>query len=136
MFTRESNLDEDYDFLILPAWHLDDWADKKFDLAINVESMQEMSQELVDHYLGFFDRVVEDGGLIYLVNAREYKFKGKWNIPDNWQCLLRQRTPRSWTANHPAEIFRRTNESHHAQNILRASFFAHEVKSLAGGRLW
>ena len=131
-----ASVDDDCDFLVVPAWHLHKLAGSSFDMGVNIESMQEMNQELVDHYLNFFDRSVKGGGLIYLVNAREYKFKGDWNIPENWQCLLRHRTPRSWTANHPTDIFRKASVSQHAQNTLRAAFFGHELQSLTSGKLW
>jgi len=127
ILTSESSPDEDFDFLIVPAWQLDKLSFRDFDIGINIESLQEMNQELVDYYLNYFDDVVKDDGLIYLVNSREYRFKGTWNIPGNWQCLLRHRTPRSWTTNHPAEIFRKTKFNQSPQNILRTAFFNQEL---------
>lgn len=130
IFSSDSTPDEDFDFLIFPAWHLDKFSLRNFDLCVNIESMQEMNQELVDFYLKYFDNAIKTEGLIYLVNSREYKFKGDWNIPENWQCMLRHRTPRSWTANHPAEMFRKTEFNQNNQNMLRTAFFNQELSCL------
>ncbi|NTW85116.1 MAG: putative sugar O-methyltransferase [Holophagaceae bacterium] len=130
LFSPDRDIDSDCDFLVVPAWHLDQLQLSNFDLGINIESMQEMNQELVDSYLGYFERKVRTDGLIYLVNSRDYKFQGSWNIPNNWQCLFRHRTPRSWTPNHPAEIFRRTTRDQSRQNLLRTATFCQELARL------
>ena len=96
----------DYDCYIMPSWHLDKIVSKTFDISINVESMQEMVQEQVDYYINQFDRVTKPGGLVYLSNSKVYVFKGKWNIPKYWKKLFDENTPRSWTANHPTQIYR------------------------------
>lgn len=117
----------DIDFLIVPAWKLEELKATNYDIGVNIESMQEMNQELVDYYLNKLNAKIKIDGLIYLVNSREYKFKGNWSIPDNWQCMLRHRTPRSWTANHPAEVYLKRSVNYQAQNILRAAFFKVEI---------
>ena len=96
----------DYDCYIMPSWHLDKIVPKTFDISINVESMQEMVQEQVDYYINQFDRVTKPGGLVYLSNSKVYVFKGKWNIPKYWKKLFDENTPRSWTTNHPTQIYR------------------------------
>jgi putative sugar O-methyltransferase len=133
MFSPDRGVDSDCDFLVVPAWHLEQLQLSNFDLGINIESMQEMSQELVDNYLGYFEKKVRSDGLIYLVNSKDYKFQGSWNIPDNWQCLFRHRTPRSWSLNHPAEIFRRTTHNQSSQNMLRTANFEQELALHKGG---
>lgn len=95
-----------FDCYIMPSWHLDKIVPKTFDISINVESMQEMEQEQVDYYINQFDRVTKPGGLVYLSNSKVYVFKGKWNIPKYWKKLFDENTPRSWTANHPTQIYR------------------------------
>lgn len=132
MFSPDVDIDADFDFMVVPAWHVDKLSLSNFDLAINIESMQEMSQDLVDYYLSYFDKKVKDGGEIYLVNSREYKFRGTWNLPKNWQCLFRHRTPRSWTVNHPAEVFRKTRTDQKKQNRLREALFFQELKHAQG----
>jgi len=116
----------DCDFLIIPAWHLEAARLDAVDLAINIESMQEMKQDLVDFYIRFIDRTVREDGLIFLINSREHEFVGNWEFPDSWQCLLRNRTARSWSIDHPTEIFRKTTQSQTPQNMLRAEAFRQE----------
>lgn len=114
------------DFLIVPAWHLGRLTLPPADLGINIESMQEMNQALVDFYLAYLDRSVRDDGIVFLINSREHEFVGDWNIPDTWQCLFRHRTARSWTIDHPTEVFRKTASSQRPQNMLRAAAYWQE----------
>lgn len=118
---------EDFDFLVVPFWCCDQLPKNYFDLAINVESMQEMSQTAVDHYVKFIDERVKDEGAIYLVNSREHLFKGTWDFPQTWRCVYRHRTVRSWTANHPAEFFRKEKVEKFGINLLRQAAFDQEL---------
>jgi SAM-dependent methyltransferase len=126
MFSPGVALD-DYDFLIVPSWYAEYLPRNYFDLAINVESMQEMNQDLVDYYVEYIHAHVRDQGVIYLVNSREHLFTGSWNFPSEWECLYRHRTIRSWTLNHPAEIFRKTASSHKRANMLRTAALEREL---------
>lgn len=96
-----------YDIFILPSWMTHELIDNQFDICINVESFQEMEQHHVDYYLELFNTSTRDGGLIYISNARDYVFKGVWNMPTNWAPVFLSNTPRSWTADHPTQIFRK-----------------------------
>lgn len=127
LMERGEKFNDDFDFLIVPFWCSDQLPRHYFDIAINIESMQEMNQEVVDYYVQFLDDRVRDNGLIYLVNSREHIFKGRWSFPENWECLYRHRTIRSWTANHPTEVFRRTIGSQKAVNLLRQAAFSQEL---------
>jgi hypothetical protein len=95
---------EDYDCYILPAWHTYLLGSSAFDICVNIESMQEMEQHQVDYYLDLFDRLIMEDGQIYLSNARDYVFKGQWKIPNHWETLFLNNTPRSWSADHPTHI--------------------------------
>jgi len=123
-----SNASNDCDFLIVPAWDLRDFFPGPVDLAINIESMQEMRQDLIDYYVSYLDKTVRDGGLIFLINSREHEFIGDWTFPDTWQCLFRHRTARSWSIDHPTEVFRKSSRDHRPQNLLRAAAFSQEVR--------
>ncbi|MEP6569280.1 MAG: putative sugar O-methyltransferase [Acidobacteriota bacterium] len=90
---------------ILPAWYFEELNKEKYDVCINIESFQEMNQQHVDTYLQIFDRVSAAGATIYLDNAKDYIFRGEWNYPSHWQKLFGSNTPRSWSADHPAEVF-------------------------------
>lgn len=128
LFSPEMPADDAFDFLIVPSWHLPALKHAEFDLGVNIESMQEMNQGLVDFYLGLLDKKVRDGGQIYLANSREYKFRGTWSMPDNWKCVFRQRTARAWTEDHPAEIFKKTGMDQRRENALRAAAYAEELR--------
>jgi SAM-dependent methyltransferase len=120
----------DFDFLVVPSWHADALPKETFDLAVNIESMQEMNQSLVDYYLAYLDERTQPGSFIYLVNSREWLFKGTWNFPASWEILYRHRTVRSWTADHPAEIFRKAEAPMEAIARLRRAAFEREVRDV------
>jgi SAM-dependent methyltransferase len=117
----------DCDYLVVPVWELDRLEIEGVDLGINIESMQEMHQASVDFYLDYLDRKVRDNGVIYLENSRDHEFIGNWRIPDNWECMFRSHTVRSWTLNHPTEVYRRTGQSQRAVNLLRSEAFRREM---------
>lgn len=105
-----------HDIAILPAWHFERLNRMRYDICINIESMQEMNQDHVDHYLGLFQSVAAEDATIYLSNAHDYYFRGSFNYPGNWQKLFCANTPRSWRSNHPTEIFRKTRRNCGLQN--------------------
>jgi SAM-dependent methyltransferase len=109
---------DDADVVIVPAWHFEKFNKYSYDVCVNIESMQEMNQWHVDHYLGLFDSVAADGAIIYISNARGYYFRGSFNYPSNWQRLFSSNTPRSWMRNHPTEIFRKTSTDCSMQNSI------------------
>jgi hypothetical protein len=94
-----------FECYIIPSWYFQEMNKEEYDVCINIESFQEMNQWHVDSYLELFDRVSVEGATIYISNAHDYLFKGTWNYPGRWQKLLCTNTPRSWTADHPTEIF-------------------------------
>lgn len=121
--------DDSYNCYILPAWHTGVLKDAVFDVCVNVESMQEMQQHHVDFYLETFDRLAASGAEIYLSNARDYFFKGQWNIPPHWETLYLNNTPRSWTADHPTHILRKGNTDYSLQRSARESAFQQQVEA-------
>ena len=108
----------EFDCYIIPAWYFDKLNKEKYDVCINIESFQEMSQQHIDHYLQLFDRVSVDRAVIYLDNARDYIFRGNWNFPKHWQKLFCSNTPRSWSPDHPAEVFVKSKGDFSAQNAI------------------
>jgi len=97
-----------YDIYIVPSWHFEKMNKYQYDIAINIESMQEMNYEEIERFMNIFNDCVKENGIIYLSNSKEYVFKGNWPYPENWECLFRHNTPRSWTKNHPTEVFKRS----------------------------
>ena len=107
---------DDYDIAIVPAWHFEKVNTLRYDICVNIESMQEMNQYHVDYYLNLFDAVAADGATIYLSNAHDYYFRGSFNYPPHWQKLFCANTPRSWKPDHPTEVFRKTHRDHSLPN--------------------
>ena len=121
--------DDSYQAYILPSWRADMLQEASFDICLNIESMQEMQQHHVDFYLAMFDRLAVYGGEIYLSNAKDYVFKGQWNIPANWETLYLNNTPRSWTANHPTHVLRKSKGDHSLATGAHESAFKQQVRN-------
>lgn len=119
---------EKYDLYIVPSWHFEKLNNIKYDICVNVESLQEMGQHHVDYYLNLFNDVTNDNGLIYISNAHDYVFKGKWNYPQNWERLFCFNTPRSWTKDHPTELFKKNSYSSALKNRIIKSSYDYSVK--------
>lgn len=100
---------EGADCYIVPSWRIDLLAGMRFDLAVNVQSMQEMDQHQVDFYIAWLDQALKANGLAYLVNRRDHVFRGEWSYPRHWQCLMKTPSPRSFLRDMPTEIFRKTD---------------------------
>jgi hypothetical protein len=129
------DLDE-CDCYIMPAWHFDASPQAaSFDCCINVQSMQEMSQHHIDHYLSLFDQLLRQGsGIAYLSNERDYIFRGLWNYPRHWRLLWKARTPRSWTRNSPTEVFLKSVGSFQRENQLVDFIYSLQLEELDRNR--
>jgi SAM-dependent methyltransferase len=119
---------ERYDCYIAPSWRTDPIPEGSVDLAINVQSMQEMEQHHVDEYLAWFDRALKPGsGIAYFCNRRDHLFRGEYRYPDHWQLLLKTCTPRSWVRDFPAELFRKGERCYTAENRLHAALYERDL---------
>lgn len=72
---------------------------RPFDLAISISSLQEMTREVVDHYLDMLDRHAEPGAVVYLkqwirwwnsADGIEQKI-ADYEMPPPWRRLFRRR---------------------------------------------
>ena len=126
-FFAGDDYNENYDCYILPSWHASILPDEVFDVCVNIESMQEMQQHHVDFYLKLFDRLTKNCGTVYLSNARDYIFKGGWNIPLHWETIYMNNTPRSWSADHPTHILRKTRKDHSLERCAHESAYNSQV---------
>jgi hypothetical protein len=127
-FYAGDEYDRSYNCYVLPSWRTEILEDASFDICMNIESMQEMAQHQVDFYLHLFDRLAVFGAEIYLSNARDYVFKGQWNIPARWETLYLNNTPRSWTADHPTQILRKGEGDHSLKRSVYEIAFAKQVR--------
>jgi hypothetical protein len=117
---------DDFDCYVMPAWQTRSLSGVRFDLAINVESMQEMDRRHVDYFLALFDRLTVAEAIVYISNARDYVFKGKWSFPNGWQTLFQHNTPRSWSRNHPTLVFRKGPRDYSVERRVAEAAFAQE----------
>jgi len=108
---------ESFDCYIAPAWHFEGLnGSERYDVCVNIESFQEMTQAAVDAYIGLFDRLGAADAIFYISNAHDYQFRGSWNYPPTWRRLFSSNTPRSWTHDHPTEVFVRAAGDNRAVN--------------------
>jgi hypothetical protein len=108
---------ENFDCYIAPAWHFQELnGSARYDACVNIESFQEMTQAAVDAYIDLFDRVADEDAIFYISNAHDYQFRGSWNYPPTWRRLICSNTPRSWTHDHPTELFVRAAGKNGAVN--------------------
>ena len=70
----------------------------------------------VDAYIGLFDRIGADDAIFSISNADDYQFRGSWNSPPTWRRLFSSNAPRSWTHDHPTEVFVRAAGDNRAVN--------------------
>jgi hypothetical protein len=109
---------------IAPTWRLKETIKPKtFDVAVNIESFQEMSARHVHLYLDQFCSAVTDSSLLYLSNSWRYLYKGSFDIPSDFQTLYLQNTPRSWTMVHPTHVLRKGGEDYSTVNAAMLEFF-------------
>jgi putative sugar O-methyltransferase len=126
-FYAGDSYDPDFDCYVMPAWHTPNLAGGQFDLAVNIESMQEMDRHHIEYYLGLFDRVTVPAGTIYISNARDYYYKGDWPFPDRWEVLFLHNTPRSWTRNHPTIAIRKGTADFRLERLAQEAAFEIET---------
>jgi hypothetical protein len=99
---------EDSDYVRLLQLHdLDAIRDDSLDLAINIESFQEMTQDYVDFWLQVVDSKCKIGATFYQSNSFGYKNKFQLSLKSNWILEHSYKIPRHWTESHRTEIWRK-----------------------------
>jgi len=71
---------EEFDFMILPGWMINQVPDKYFDLIINMRSMMEMSLAIIDFYFDHIHRTVKKNGLFACFNRYHKKSHSEEDI--------------------------------------------------------
>ena len=123
-YENENLMDLDLDIYILPSWRSDLLPKEYFDLAINIQSMQEMDKHHIDFYMELFDKtLITNQGLIYLCNRRDHIYKGSWDFPKNWACLQKQKSPRSWIRDMPSELFEKRSRDFSKSQLLANNLY-------------
>lgn len=120
---------ERHPIYVMPSWKFRELNNLQYDVSINIQSMQEIGQYHVDYYLNLFDDVTKNDGIVYLSNEKDYIFRGEWNYPDHWRCILKHRTPRSWTRNSPTGVFIKSDGNYTQQNRLLQFMYDGQLKS-------
>jgi SAM-dependent methyltransferase len=114
----------EFDCYVVPSWHVDELELEPFDLAVNIASFQEMTDEQVGFYLQLFDRSVGPGGTIYISNSRDYMYPRDYAYPANWKLLFKANTGLPFPAgkfvglHYPVEIFEQTDGDWSLHNAL------------------
>jgi hypothetical protein len=93
-----------YDCYITPPWRLAETGETGFQLAINIASFQEMSEEQVWWYLSLFDGNLVADGRILLANSRDYVYPRVYEYPLHWRLELKEHYPFSWSPDYPVEV--------------------------------
>jgi putative sugar O-methyltransferase len=83
--------------------------DGSVDLAINVESFQEMTQDWVDYWIKIIDKKTRVGSFFYQSNAFQFRNFFELSLDSKWFLEKSIRHPRHWTQGHRTEIWRRIN---------------------------
>lgn len=109
----------DYDCYIVPTWRMENVFDRfgiLFDMCVNIQSMQEMSQWHIDRYMDVFQKYSKIDAFVYLNNNKKYIFRGDWNYPGQWRLLYRHNSPWSWSVDCPTEVFQKGCGEYEALN--------------------
>jgi putative sugar O-methyltransferase len=83
--------------------------DGAVDLAINIESFQEMTQEWVDYWIQVINRKTKVGSIFYHSNAFKYKNFFKLSLEPKWSLVKTVDHPRNWTKDHRTEVWLRVS---------------------------
>jgi SAM-dependent methyltransferase len=127
-FYLDDVYDESYDFYIVTPWHQEMIQNTRFDIAINIESMQEMEKKHIEFYIALFDRLLKENGHVYISNSRAYRYKGAWEFPHNWELLICSNTPRSWTNDHPTMMFQKGKGVFTNKNNIVEAFHVQQIR--------
>lgn len=89
LYWNETGNFNEYDFVSLPAWRLDEIKNIPVNCSITVHSIQEMERVTVDYYIDLIDKISAPDGLFYSINLwPEDKY-----VKDNWQPVFDRAFP-------------------------------------------
>jgi hypothetical protein len=92
---------------LLQLHNLDSIRDSSIDLAINIESFQEMTQDYVDFWLSIVNIKCSVGAVFYQSNSFNYKNQFSLRMSSDWSLERSLAIPRHWSEGHRTEIWRK-----------------------------
>jgi ubiquinone/menaquinone biosynthesis C-methylase UbiE len=93
---------EKYNYLSFPAWHVNILPDNRFDVAMNIWSMQEMSVAHEMLYYELWNRVCRENATLFFLNVNKRNFQRGYHFPDEWIFLYEGKEA---TYGNPERIF-------------------------------
>jgi len=118
---------EDFDFMILPGWMINQVPDNYFDLVINMRSMMEMSLEIIEFYFNHIHRTTKHNGIFACFNRYHKKSHSEEDIimknypfDEYWMPVISQT---SLYQNHIHDLILKRNEKKaefHIKDILKS----------------
>ena len=105
-----------FDCYVTTPWRLGP-PDRSFDLAINISSFQEMSDDQVRAHVALLDEAVRPGGSVFLSNSRVYVTERRYSYPAHWRTSLKARAPLSFLPYKPLELMTVTEEDCTRHNL-------------------
>jgi len=125
-YTQEYNAWQSTACFILPSWHIEEMLEKEyFDITVSIAAFQEMSDWHVEHYLKVIQRCLRRNGIIYFSHSRDYVYERNYIYPSNWELIMKENTPRSWSPYYPIEILQKKRFSSRKGNaIIEAKYLS------------
>ncbi len=107
-----------YDIYILSATDIDTQLKNiSLDVAINVASVQEMPEKSAFSYMQLFYEKLNQDGLLFFQNSREFFYKREYHHPISFKYVLKETTPRTRGYDYPTDILIKTNKDQSVANI-------------------
>lgn len=91
---------------IIPVWD-SSWMQLKYNLIINIESFQEMSDSWIDYYSYNIDRVSVPGTILYLSNTTSHFNPRGYSPTEKWKQVETFISPRHWTSKHVTSVYKK-----------------------------
>jgi putative sugar O-methyltransferase len=108
---------EEFDAFVLPSWKLNSQKSLSIDIFINIASIQEMPEDVANNYLNFAKERLNENGLIYFQNSRDFHYRREYDFPSNWMYLFKSKTPRSRSYDYPLDILINKSKDQSRQNL-------------------
>jgi len=75
---------ETYNYISFPAWRISELPNRAFDIALNIWSMQEMSEHHELLYYRLWERVCKHDSILFFLNRNKRKFASGYKFSNRW----------------------------------------------------